>query len=237
MRLDKFISATTMLSRAEAKKIIKKGILINDILVKSPDYKIDEINDQVIVNENRLFYQKYVYIMMNKPQNVISATEDAIDKTVVDLLEEKDRIYKVFPVGRLDKDTEGLMLLTNDGELAHKLISPKKDVEKKYYVEVSGELKEEHFELVKDGLVIDEGYKCKSARLEILESSKVKSIANIYITEGKFHQVKRMMKALGTTVTYLKRLSIGTLELDKNLKLGEYRYLTDKEINNLNPKK
>ena len=234
MRLDKFISATTTLSRAEAKKIIKKGILINDILVKSPDYKIDEINDQVIVNGNRLFYQKYVYIMMNKPQNVISATEDAIDKTVVDLLEEKDRIYKVFPVGRLDKDTEGLMLLTNDGELAHKLISPKKDVEKKYYVEVSGELKEEHLELVKDGLVIDEGYKCKSARLEILESSKVKSIANIYITEGKFHQVKRMMKALGTTVTYLKRLSIGTLELDKTLKLGEYRYLTDQEIKNLN---
>ena len=234
MRLDKFISATTTLSRAEAKKIIKKGILINDILVKSPDYKIDEINDQVIVNGNRLFYQKYVYIMMNKPQNVISATEDAIDKTVVDLLEEKDRIYKVFPVGRLDKDTEGLMLLTNDGNLAHKLISPKKDVEKKYYVEVSGELKEEHLSLVKEGLVIDEGYKCKSARLEALESSKVKSIANIYITEGKFHQVKRMMKALGTTVTYLKRLSIGTLELDKNLKLGAYRYLTDKEIKNLN---
>ena len=234
MRLDKFISATTTLSRAEAKKIIKKGILINDILVKSPDYKVDEINDQVIVNGNRLFYQKYVYIMMNKPQNVISATEDAIDKTVVDLLEEKDRIYKVFPVGRLDKDTEGLMLLTNDGELVHKLISPKKDVEKKYYVEVSGELKEEHLELVKDGLVIDEGYKCKSARLEVLESSKVKSVANIYITEGKFHQVKRMMRALGTTVTYLKRLSIGTLELDKNLKLGAYRYLTDKEIKNLN---
>ena len=234
MRLDKFISTTTTLSRAEAKKIIKKGILINDILVKSPDYKVDEINDQVIVNGNRLFYQKYVYIMMNKPQNVISATEDAIDKTVVDLLEEKDRIYKVFPVGRLDKDTEGLMLLTNDGNLAHKLISPKKDVEKKYYVEVSGELEEEHLELVKEGLVIDEGYKCKNARLEILESSETNSIAYIYITEGKFHQVKRMMKALGTTVTYLKRLSIGTLELDKNLKLGEYRYLTDKEIKNLN---
>ena len=234
MRLDKFISATTTLSRAEAKKIIKKGILINDILVKSPDYKVDEINDQVIVNGDRLFYQKYVYIMMNKPQNVISATDDAIDKTVVDLLEEKDRIYKVFPVGRLDKDTEGLMLLTNDGDLAHKLISPKKDVEKKYYVEVSGELKEEHLVLVKEGLVIDEGYKCKRARLEIIESTEVNSIAYIYITEGKFHQVKRMMKALGTTVTYLKRLSIGTLELDKNLKLGEYRYLTDKEIKNLN---
>lgn len=234
MRLDKFISTTTTLSRAEAKKIIKKGILINDILIKSSDYKVDENNDIVIVNGSRLVYQKYVYIMMNKPQNVISATEDMIDKTVVDILKDKDRIHKVFPVGRLDKDTEGLMLLTNDGELAHKLISPKKDVEKKYYVEVTGELKEEYLELVKDGLVLDDGYKCKSARLEILESSKDKSCANIYITEGKFHQVKRMMKALETTVTYLKRLSIGSLILDESLKLGEYRYLTDKELKKLN---
>ena len=216
MRLDKFISTTTTLSRAEAKKIIKKGILINDILIKSSDYKVDENNDIVIVNGSRLVYQKYVYIMMNKPQNVISATEDMTDKTVVDVLKDKDRIHKVFPVGRLDKDTEGLMLLTNDGELAHKLISPKKDVEKKYYVEVTGELKEEYLELVKDGLVLDDGYKCKSARLEILESSKDKSCANIYITEGKFHQVKRMMKALETTVTYLKRLSIGSLILERN---------------------
>ena len=234
MRLDKFISTTTTLSRAEAKKIIKKGILINDILIKSSDYKVDENNDIVIVNGSRLVYQKYVYIMMNKPQNVISATEDMIDKTVVDILKDKDRIHKVFPVGRLDKDTEGLMLLTNDGELAHKLISPKKYVEKKYYVEVTGELKEEYLELVKDGLVLDDGYKCKSARLEILESSKDKSCANIYITEGKFHQVKRMMKALETTVTYLKRLSIGSLILDESLKLGEYRYLTDKELKKIN---
>ena len=234
MRLDKFISTTTTLSRAEAKKIIKKGILINDILIKSSDYKVDENKDIVIVNGSRLVYQKYVYIMMNKPQNVISATEDMTDKTVVDVLKDKDRIHKVFPVGRLDKDTEGLMLLTNDGELAHKLISPKKDVEKKYYVEVTGELKEEYLELVKDGLVVDDGYKCKSARLEILESSKDKSCANIYITEGKFHQVKRMMKALETTVTYLKRLSIGSLILDESLKLGEYRYLTDKELKKLN---
>ena len=126
------------------------------------------------------------------------------------------------------------MLLTNDGELAHKLISPKKDVEKKYYVEVSGELKEEHIELIKDGLTIDGGYKCKSARLEILESSKERSRAYIFITEGKFHQVKRMMKSLATTVTYLKRLSIGTLILDENLKLGEYRYLTEEELKKLN---
>lgn len=233
MRLDKFISTTTTLSRAEAKKIIKKGILINDILIKSPDYKVDEINDQVIVNGNRLVYQKYVYIMMNKPKDTVSATEDAIEKTVVDILRDEDRIHKVFPVGRLDKDTEGLMLLTNDGELAHKLISPKKDVEKKYYVEVSGELKDEHLEIVKEGVTLEDGYRCKPARLEILDTSEGNSKANIFITEGKFHQVKRMMKSLGTTVTYLKRLSIGSLKLDENLKLGEYRYLTDDEFNKL----
>ena len=233
MRLDKFISSTTTLSRAEAKKIIKKGILINDILIKSPDYKVDEINDQVMVNGNRLVYQKYVYIMMNKPKDTVSATEDAIEKTVVDILKEDDRIHKVFPVGRLDKDTEGLMLLTNDGELAHRLISPKKDVVKKYYVEVSGELKEEHLSIVEAGVILEDGYKCKPARLEILESSENKSRANIFITEGKFHQVKRMMKSIGATVTYLKRLSIGSLILDENLKLGEYRYLTDDELNKL----
>ena len=234
MRLDKFISTTTTLSRAEAKKVIKKGILINDKLIKSPDYKVDEINDQVILDGKRLVYQKYVYIMMNKPQDTISATEDAIEKTVVDILKEEDRIHKVFPVGRLDKDTEGLMLLTNDGELAHRLISPKKDVVKKYYVEVSGELKEEHLPIIEAGVILEDGYKCKAARLEILESSEDESKANIYITEGKFHQVKRMMKSLGTTVTYLKRISIGSLKLDENLKLGDYRYLTEEELNKLN---
>ena len=233
MRLDKFISTTTTLSRAEAKKVIKKGILINDKLIKTPDYKIDEFKDQVIVNGNRLVYQKYVYIMMNKPKDTVSATEDAIERTVVDILRDEDRIYKVFPVGRLDKDTEGLMLLTNDGELAHKLIYPKKDVEKKYYVEVSGELKNEHLKIIKEGVILEDGYRCKPARLEILDSSEGNSKANIFITEGKFHQVKRMMKSLGATVTYLKRLSIGSLKLDENLKLGEYRYLTDDELNKL----
>ena len=225
MRLDKFISTTTTLSRAEAKKVIKKGILINDKLIKTPDYKIDEFKDQVIVNGNRL--------VMNKPKDTVSATEDAIERTVVDILRDEDRIYKVFPVGRLDKDTEGLMLLTNDGELAHKLISPKKDVEKKYYVEVSGELKNEHLKIIKEGVILEDGYRCKPARLEILDSSEGNSKANIFITEGKFHQVKRMMKSLGATVTYLKRLSIGSLKLDENLKLGEYRYLTDDELNKL----
>jgi pseudouridylate synthase len=234
VRLDKFISTTTILSRAEAKKRIKKGILINNVLVKSPDYKVDEFNDQVIIDGVRLVYQKFIYIMMNKPKDTVSATEDAIEKTVVDILNEEDRIQKVFPVGRLDKDTEGLMLLTNDGDLAHRLISPKKNVEKKYYVEVNGELKNEHLEVVKKGVILEDGYRCKPARLVILDSSESSSKANIYITEGKFHQVKRMMKSLGVTVTYLKRLSIGNLSLDKNLKLGEYRYLTDEELNKLN---
>ena len=234
MRLDKFISTTTILSRAEAKKRIKKGILINNVLVKSSDYKVDEFNDQVIIDGVRLVYQKFIYIMMNKPKDTVSATEDAIEKTVVDILNEEDRIQKVFPVGRLDKDTEGLMLLTNDGDLAHRLISPKKNVEKKYYVEVNGELKNEHLEVVKKGVILEDGYRCKPARLVILDSSESSSKANIYITEGKFHQVKRMMKSLGVTVTYLKRLSIGNLSLDKNLKLGEYRYLTDEELNKLN---
>ena len=234
MRLDKYISNITVYSRAETKKIIKKGVLVNNVLVKQPDYQVDEENDQVVIDGKSLFYQKYVYIMMNKPGNIISATEDKKDTTVIDILNEKDRLFKPFPVGRLDKDTEGLMLLTNDGELAHKLISPKKDVIKKYYVEVDGELKAEHVTIIRDGVVLEDGYKTKCATLEILTSNTEKSSAYISITEGKFHQVKRMMKVLGTTVTYLKRLSIGTLILDENLKLGEYRYLTEEELKKLN---
>ena len=214
MRLDKYISNITEYSRAETKKIIKKGVLVNNVLVKQPDYQVDEENDQVVIDGKSLFYQKYVYIMMNKPGNIISATEDKKDTTVIDILNEKDRLFKPFPVGRLDKDTEGLMLLTNDGELAHKLISPKKDVIKKYYV-------------------LEDGYKTKCATLEILTSNTEKSRAYISITEGKFHQVKRMMKSLGVNVTYLKRLSIGSLVLDESLKLGEYRYLTDTELKKL----
>ena len=233
MRLDKFIGHTTSLSRAEAKKSIKKGVLVNGEIVKTPDFKINEFKDEVIINEEKLVYQKYIYIMMNKPKSVISATEDNISRTVVDILEEKDRILKPFPVGRLDKDTEGLMLLTNDGELAHKLTSPRKEIWKKYYVEVVGTLKDVHIMYLKEGVLLDDGYKCKSAILDILTSDDTRSQAYIYITEGKFHQVKRMMKSIGCEVTYLKRLSIGELILDENLKLGEYRYLTNQELKKL----
>lgn len=233
MRLDKYISNITEYSRAETKKIIKKGVLVNNILIKQPDFQVDEEHDEVIINGKPLIYQKYVYIMMNKPGNIISATEDKKDITVIDILSDEDRLFKPFPVGRLDKDTEGLMLLTNDGELAHKLISPKKDVIKKYYVEVDGELKAEDVTIIRDGVVLEDGYKTKSATLEILTSITERSSAYISITEGKFHQVKRMMKSLGVNVTYLKRLSIGSLVLDDSLKLGEYRYLTDTELKKL----
>ena len=233
MRLDKYIGHTTLLSRAESKKIIKKGVLVNGNVVKTPDFKIDEFNDEVIVNEKKLIYQKYIYIMMNKPKGVISATEDSVSRTVIDLLEEKDCIFEPFPVGRLDKDTEGLMLLTNDGNLGHQLTSPKKDVEKQYYVEVFGTIEDMHITYFKEGAILDDGYKCKSAILDILTSNETDSKAYIYITEGKFHQVKRMMKSMGCEVTYLKRLSIGELVLDENLKLGEYRYLTEQELKKL----
>lgn len=233
MRLDKFIGHTTSLSRAEAKKSIKKGVLVNGRIVKTPDFKIDEFKDEVIVNEEKLIYQKYIYIMMNKPKDIISATEDNKIKTVVDILDEQERIFKPFLVGRLDKDTEGLMLLTNDGDLAHKLTSPKKDIVKKYYVEVFGTIEDMHITYFKKGVILDDGYKCKSAILDILTSNETGSKAYIYITEGKFHQVKRMMKSIGCEVTYLKRLSIGELVLDENLKLGEYRYLTNQELKKL----
>ena len=233
MRLDKFIGHTTSLSRAEAKKSIKKGVLVNGRIVKTPDFKIDELKDEVIVDEEKLIYQKYIYIMMNKPKDIISATEDNKIKTVVDILDEQERIFKPFPVGRLDKDTEGLMLLTNDGDLAHKLTSPRKDIVKKYYVEVFGTVKDVYITYFKEGAILDDGYKCKSAILDILTSNETSSKAYIYITEGKFHQVKRMMKSIGCEVTYLKRLSIGELVLDENLKLGEYRYLTNQELKKL----
>ena len=233
MRLDKFIGHTTSLSRAEAKKSIKKGVSVNGRIVKTPDFKIDELKDEVIVDEEKLIYQKYIYIMMNKPKDIISATEDNKIKTVVDILDEQERIFKPFPVGRLDKDTEGLMLLTNDGDLAHKLTSPRKDIVKKYYVEVFGTVKDVHITYFKEGAILDDGYKCKSAILDILTSNETSSKAYIYITEGKFHQVKRMMKSIGCEVTYLKRLSIGELVLDENLKLGEYRYLTNQELKKL----
>ncbi|MBU0278798.1 MULTISPECIES: pseudouridine synthase [unclassified Gemella] len=234
MRLDKYISSCTTLSRNEVKKVIKKGVLVNNILIKSPNFKVNE-DDKVQVDGEILEYRKYIYIMLNKEKNVVSATQDARDKAVIDYLSDKDKILATFPVGRLDKDTEGLILLTNNGDLAHNLLSPKKNIDKKYYVEVDGQLNSSIVDLFLQGVHIGD-YKCKSSKLEIIFSSEEKSKAFITISEGKFHQIKRMMKAVNLNVIYLKRLTIGNLVLDENLKLGEYRYLTKEEIEKIQNK-
>ncbi|MBF0746081.1 rRNA pseudouridine synthase [Gemella sp. 19428wG2_WT2a] len=233
MRLDKFISNNSKYSRSEVKKFIKKGILINGKLIKDAKYDVNLDNDMVIFEGIEFKHIENIYIMLNKPQGYVSATRDARDKTVLDLLSDEDKIKNIFPVGRLDKDTEGLIFLTNDGHLSHKLISPQKNIFKKYYVEVDGELNEEEVKLFESGVIIDKDYMCKPAILEIIEAKKMKSSAYIQISEGKFHQIKKMMKVVGMNVIYLKRLSIGKLKLDDNLKLGEYRYLNDEEVKEL----
>lgn len=178
----------------------------------------------------RVVYKEFIYLMMHKPQGVLSATEDNRDRTVIDLLDADSQHFEPFPVGRLDKDTEGFLLLTNDGKLAHNLLSPKKGVPKTYYAHVEGIVTEEDVERFAEGVILDDAYLTKPGKLRILKSADVSEI-ELTITEGKFHQVKRMFVAVGKQVVYLKRLSMGPLSLDENLPLGSYRELTEEELN------
>ena len=232
MRLDKFLKENGICSRSEAKKILKQGLItVNDIVVKDSDYKIEENNDVIKYNNQEIIYQEYVYIMVNKPAGVICATEDYKDKTILDLVTE----YKhkdLFPFGRLDKDSVGLVILGNDGKLAHELLSPKKHVDKKYYLKIDGILTQEDVLAFNEGVILEDGYKCKSAKLEILKSDTISECYAI-ISEGKFHQLKRMFKILGKEVIYLKRISFGNIILDETLQEGEYRLLTQEEIDAL----
>lgn len=229
-RIDKVLANLGYGSRKDIRKICKDGLVkIDGKIIKDSSLHIDPENSQIIVGNEVVNYREFVYIMMNKPQGVISATEDNRDETVVDLLDESYRPFDVFPVGRLDKDTEGLLLLTNDGQLAHQLLSPKKQVPKTYYAKVDGVVTEEDGERFKEGVFIDDDYKTLPAQLKILNSDEISEI-ELTIYEGKFHQVKRMFQAVGKTVIYLKRLSMGLLELDNNLDLGEYRELTEEEL-------
>ena len=232
MRLDKFLKENGICSRSEAKKILKEGLVfVNGEIVKAGDHKIDENKDEITCNGNVLKYEKFVYIMLNKPAGYLSATEDYNQKTVLDLIPEYK--YKhLFPFGRLDKDSVGLLILSNDGVLAHDLLSPKKHVDKKYYLKIQGKLTIEDVEKFKNGITLEDGYVCKSAKLEILISDEI-SECYASISEGKFHQLKRMFKSVGKEVIYLKRISFGTINLDENLKEGEYRLLTELEINHL----
>ena len=237
MRLDKFLANSGIGTRKEVKEIIKKKkISVNGVFVKDGKIHIDE-NKDVIKYENKVVgYKPFVYIMMNKPAGVISATEDNCHKTVIDLLNDEYRTYDIFPVGRLDIDTEGLLLLTNDGILSHNLLSPKKHVDKKYHVKIAKPLSENDVKTLENGIKLEENFVTKKAKVEVISENLHENGDNqIYITisEGKFHQVKRMFKAVNNEVLYLKRVKMGNLSLDENLKLGEYRELTEEELDGL----
>ena len=229
IRLDKILAHMGYGSRKEVKELIRKGyVSINGDIVKNDDYKVDELNDEIIIFDNNIKYDEFIYLMLNKPQGVVSATTDYNNSTVLDLIDGYEK-RNLFPIGRLDIDTEGLLILTNDGELSHKLLSPKNHVSKTYYLEYEGKLNKNYEKMLEEGLLISEGYRCLPAKLNLLDENR----AEIIITEGKFHQVKRMIEALGGNVTYLKRIKFKNLELDSNLKLGEYRKLTKEEIDKL----
>lgn len=229
IRLDKFLAESGIGSRKEVKEYCKKSLIsVNGQIEKSPDMKIDTENDVILYNGNRITYEKYKYYMLNKPAGVISATTDKSDRTVIDLLKDVP-VRNLFPVGRLDKDTVGLLLITNNGDLAHRLLSPQKHVDKTYHFKVSGKLTEEMIEMFKNGLVLADGTKTRPAKLEILLSDEI-SEGRVTITEGKYHQVKRMMASVGLKIVYLKRLSMGPLKLDESLLEGEFRELTPNEI-------
>lgn len=235
LRLDKYLCDMQIGSRAEVKGLVKKKrIKVNEETVTKPELKINTDNDIIKFDDEVINYQEYEYFMLNKPQGVISATNDKSDKTVIDLIKDAKR-KDLFPVGRLDKDTEGLLLITNDGELSHNLLSPKRHVDKTYFAKVKGHITDEEVLKFKNGLVVDETFTAKPARLHVLKFNDADNTTDIQITihEGKFHQIKRMFEAVGSEVLYLKRLSMGTLLLDKNLMPGEYRKLSQEEINAL----
>ena len=234
LRVDKMIASTGKYSRKEVKLLIRQGLVLADGLpVGAPEEKYDPETVELIVKGEVLTLRAHTWVMLHKPAGYLSATEDGRGATVLDLLPEELRRQKLFPVGRLDKDTEGLLLLTNEGKLAHDLLSPRHHVDKVYYARTAGQLKEEACQAFRQGLVLGDGLRCLPAELEILSASEQGSEALVTVREGKFHQVKRMLAAQGTPVLYLKRMRMGNLTLDPGLRPGEYRLLTAEEIEGL----
>lgn len=232
IRLDKFLADRTGFSRSQIKQKLKNGcVTVNGNITKTSDYKINPDADIVAFMGEELDCSDYFYYMLNKPAGVVSATEDSYDKTVVSLLPPNLR-KNVFPVGRLDKDTEGLLLLTNDGVLAHELLSPKKHVDKEYFVRLALPVGDDYARIFNEGIDIGE----KNITLPAVLKQLSQYECLVTIREGKFHQIKRMFKACGNEVVYLKRLAMGSLKLDENLALGEYRELTDEELGALKKK-
>lgn len=233
MRLDKFLAHTGFGTRKSVKSIIKaKQVRINDKIAKDGKEQVKPEVDQVFVLDEKVHYQEFIYLMLHKPQGVVSATIDNVHPTVISLLGPNEQLFDPFPVGRLDKDTEGLLLLTNDGTLAHNLLSPKKHVAKCYQATIQGIVTKEDQVGFEKGLTLNDGFLCQPAELGILEVDESQQISQIQVTihEGKFHQVKRMFEAVDKKVTYLKRLSMGPIRLDERLDLGEYRALTEAEM-------
>ncbi len=227
-RLDKFISNQTGISRADVKKEIRKGVVsVGGVVAKSGDMKIDPENDVVALKGKEIAYKRYLYIMMNKPQGYVCSTDDDTSPTVIDLLPDELKRKGLFPAGRLDKDTEGFVLITDDGEFAHDILSPSKHVAKKYLCRLEKKAEKSYENAFKSGITISGGEECKPAFIEFTDDENM-----VYLTifEGKFHQIKRMFEALGNRIIYLKRLSIGGLFLDENLPLGECREILHKEI-------
>ena len=232
VRLDKFLCDMELGTRSEVKIYLKKGfVTVDGIIQKSPDFKIDPDTHEIAFQGKVLCYQEFYYYMLHKPAGVITATEDKVQKTVMSLLG-KDARKDMFPVGRLDKDTDGLLLITNDGELSHALLSPRKHVPKTYFVEVPEKLNLGQIEALEQGVDIGDDKKTLPAKIEILDDTHI----HLTICEGRYHQVKRMLQAVGSEVLYLKRISFGTLTLDDSLEKGSYRALTEEEITALRNK-
>ena len=232
MRLDKYLAQMSIGTRSQVKQMVRKGqVCVNGTVVKKPEYKVDPDQDQVVADgvETRDVHEGY--IMLNKPSGVVSATKDPREKTVLGLIDGQKR-KDLFPAGRLDKDTEGLLLLTSDGELAHRLLSPKKHVDKTYYARIQGRVTNEDVKVFLKGLDIGDEKPALPAVLQVLIEGEISEIL-ITIQEGRFHQVKRMFKAVDKKVVYLKRISMGSLVLDETLMPGQYRNLTEEEIQRL----
>lgn len=234
MRLDKLLANSGFGSRKDVKKLVKaRAVTVNGEVAKQVKDHVDPSNDEVLVHGERVEYKEFIYLMMNKPDGVISATEDLRDETVVDLLEPEDIAREPFPVGRLDKDTVGLLLLTNDGQLAHQLLSPKKHVPKTYEVHLKYPLGDQDIKRLEEGVVILDDYHTKPAKVEVDANEEEDTRIRLTITEGKYHQVKLMSQAVGNEVIFLKRLTMGAVSLDEDLAPGEYRELTDEELDSL----
>lgn len=231
MRLDKFISEQASVTRSEAKQLLKKGqVTVNGVTVKSADVQISPETDSIFVSGKEISYRKFIYIMLNKPSGVICATRDELSETVLELIPTELRRKGLFPAGRLDKDTEGFVFITDDGALAHKMLSPRSHVEKEYVVTLESPYREEYVEMFSDGITIDGGEKCLPA---VIVPTDDKYVVRLILHEGKYHQVKRMMKAVGNSVVRLKRVRMGGIILDESLAEGSCREIIAEEIGRL----